>query len=121
MTDSVLHVAYCIVDRDDISQFEECSLQNGVRSSCAQTDLLGDGYSVTGVELYIVVGNVTFYLCRKMLFQLLVAPYAVQEEESARFYILYHFVTIQICAVVAGNEVSLFYIVSRFDRGISET
>ena len=121
LSDSVLHVADRIVDRDDVSQLEESSLQHGVGSSGAQTHLLGDGNGVTGVELDVVLGDVSLYLGRQMLFELFVAPDAVEQEEAARLNVLYHLISVEVGGVMAGYEVSLFYIICGLDRLVSES
>ena len=48
---------------------EECSLKDGVGTSCAEADLLGKGNSVAGVELNVVLSDVSLYLVRKMLLE----------------------------------------------------
>ena len=47
-----------------------------------------------------------------MFFQFFVVPYAVEQEESARFNVLNHLIFIKVSGVVASNKVSLLYIVS---------
>ena len=111
LLDGILHVAYCVIDWNDVSQFEEGCLQYCIGSSCTQTDFLRDGYGVTGVELHVVIGNISLHLGRQVVIQFFIIPYAVQQEESARFHILYHFISVQICRVMACDEVSLLYIV----------
>ena len=59
----VLHVLDGVVDRDDVGNFEEGGLQNGV-DAAAQTDLLADLDTVDGVELDVVLGDDTSSSCR---------------------------------------------------------
>ena len=96
LLDSVLHVFFSLVDRNDVSQLEECSLKDGVGTSCAETDLLGKGYSVTGVELNVVLSDVSLNLVGKVFLEFFVVPYAVQEEVSAGLNVLYHFILVKV-------------------------
>ena len=111
LLDGIFHVAYCIIDWNDVSQLEECCLQYCIGSSCTQTDFLCDGYGVAGVELYVVISDISLHLGRQVVIQFFIIPHTVQQEESARFHVLYHFISVQICRVMACNEVSLLYIV----------
>ena len=111
LLDGIFHVADSFVNRNDVCQLEECSLKDGVGSSCAQTDFLCKGNSVAGVELDVVICDVSLNLSRKMLFQFFVVPHAVEQEESARFDVLNHLIFIKVSGVVASNEVSLLYVV----------
>ena len=111
LLDGVFHVTNRFVNRNDVCQLEECSLKDGVGSSCAKTDFLCKGNGVAGVELDVVICDVSLNLSRKMLFQFFVVPHAVEQEESARFDVLNHLVLIKVSGVVASNEVSLLYVV----------
>ena len=64
LCDRILHVAFRFLDRNDVSQLEESSLQDGVRSACAQTDLFCHGHCVAGIELHIVLRDVSLDLAR---------------------------------------------------------
>ena len=96
LLDSILHVLLSLVDRNDIGQLEECSLKDGVGTSCAEADLLGKSYSVAGVELNVVLCDVSLYLVRKVFLEFFVVPYAVQEEVSAGLNVLYHFILVKV-------------------------
>ena len=69
LLDSVLHVFFSLVDRNDISQLEECSLEDGVGTSCTETDLLGQCYSIAGVELNVVLSDVSLYSVGKVVLE----------------------------------------------------
>ena len=112
LLDGVFHVVDRFVNRNDVCQLEECSLKDGVGSSCAKTDFLCEGNGVAGVELDVVICDISLNLTRKMLFQFFIVPYAVEQEESTRFNILNHLIFIKVSGVVASNKVSLLYIVS---------
>ena len=56
-----------------------------------------------------------------MFFQFFVVPYAVEQEESARFNVLNHLIFIKVSGVVASNEVSLLYVVGGLDWLVAES
>ncbi len=103
----VLHVLDGVSLRNDVGDFEERGLQNGV-DAAAQADLLADLDTVDGVELDVVVGDDTSSSWPgSLLLQLLHIPGAVQQEDAALLQILDHVVLVHIGGVVAGHEVRL--------------
>ncbi len=119
--DCSFHIAYCFLNWNNISQLKECSLQYRIGSSCAETDFLCDRNSVAGIEFDVVTGDISLYCRRQVGIQFLIAPYAVEKEVTARLYVLHHLIAVQICRIMAGNKVSLFYIIRRFNRFIAKT
>ena len=110
LLDRVLHVSYCIIDRQDVRQFEECSLQNSI-GSAAKAQILRDRYSVAGVEVDIILSDESLDVSRQLLGKFFIGPRTVEQECSALLDVLDHVVSFQIRSLVAGNEVSLLDII----------
>ena len=108
LLDSILHVLYRFFDRKNVDQLEERSLQNGIGTS-AQSQLSGDGYCITSVEVDIILRNEAFYVIREFFSQLIVAPRAVEQEGASLFGFAEHIVACNIRGVVAGDELRLVY------------
>lgn len=79
---SGFHVIRSLISGDDVGQFEERRLQNGV-DSAAQTNLTADLDTVDGVELDVVVCDVFFIFIRQSLLNLSHIPAAVEQERTA--------------------------------------
>jgi hypothetical protein len=92
-------------------QREECRLQNGV-GTLTETYFSSYVDSVNGVELNVVLCDVSLSLCIELFRKLIFIPLAVDEEYAARLYVLYHSeALLYVRGVMAGNEVGLVYIV----------
>ena len=105
------HVADCFLSGKNLSKREECRLQNGV-GTLTETYFSGYVDSVNGVELNVVLCDVSLSLCIELFRKLLFIPLAVDEEYAARLYVLYHSeALLYVRGVMAGNEVGLVYIV----------
>ena len=118
--DGCFHVANCVINGDDVCQFEECGLQNGV-CSVAQTDFTADFNSVDGIEIDVVVCDVTFYFSRQMFFQFFAFPAAVQQESTAGFDFGNDIIFGDVGLVVACHKVCFEYQIAGADRHITET
>ena len=88
-----LHVLYCLLYRHDIRKSEKCRLKNCV-CSLTHTNLnsLVDG--VDCVESDIVLCYILLCSGRHMLIKLFIRPLAVDEENSARLYVLNHLISL---------------------------
>ena len=106
--------------RNDVSQFEECRLQNSVDTS-AQTDLFTDLDTVDHIEFDVVLSDESLYLTRQMFLQTFHIPRAVQQECTTVNQLLNHIVLTYVGRIVACYEVSLFDQICRFDRSLTET
>ena len=116
MGSSVLHQLDCGLFRHNLSQREECRLQNGV-GALAHANLDSQINCVDGVQLNVVLCDVTLCLSRHVLVQLFRRPLAVNQEYAARLYVVDHLVALDnVGRVVACNEVSLVDIVRGLDR-----
>ena len=96
--------------RDDVGEFEECGLKDGVDPGRAHAGLDTDLDTVDGVELDVVVMDEALDLRRKVgLKAFRCAPAAVQKERAAVDQLLGHVELADVCRVVACNEVRLAY------------
>ena len=117
---SLLHQVDGFLLRNDGGQLEECGLQYGVDTS-AKSDLLTDLDTVDGVELDVVVGDVSFYLSRQVLLKTFHIPWAVEKECTAVYQLLNHVVLVHIRRIVAGHKVRLMDQVGGLDRGFTKS
>ena len=117
----ILHVGDSIFFRQYASQCKERRLQDGV-GTFAQTNLDSLVDCVDGVQLDVVLSNVTFCISRHMLVELLRSPLAVDQEYAAWFYVTNHLVAFgYIRWVVAGNKVCFIDVVWALDRFVTKT
>ena len=115
------HQFDCLSFRNDVSQFEECRLQNCVDTGWSHTCLDTDLNTINDVEFDVVVSDKCFYLSRQMFFQTFHIPWTVQQECTTVYQFLYHVVFSYIGRIVAGNKVSFVDQVCRFDRFFTKT
>ena len=76
LIDGIFHGSNSLIDGNDIQQFEESSLQNGV-GAVPQSNFPGNGGSINGVELGFLGCQGPFHGCRQVGFQFCIAPAAV--------------------------------------------
>ncbi|CDC68726.1 putative uncharacterized protein [Oscillibacter sp. CAG:155] len=116
----VLHVLDGICLRQNLGQREEGRLQDGV-GALAHTDLGSQVDGVDGVNLDVVLGNVTLGSSVQLLTQLLVVPLAVDEEGAAGLDVADDGEALgDVGGHVAGHEVSLVDVVRRLDGLVAE-
>ena len=117
----LLHEVDGILDGHDVSQLEECRLQNGV-GALAHADLDGLVDGIDGIQLDVVVSDILLCLGVQVLAQLLIGPLAVDHEHAAGLDILDHLhAHVDVSGVVAGHEVSLVDVVGAADGLVAET
>ena len=116
----VLHVLQGLGLRQNLCQREEGGLQDGV-GALAHADLLGQVDGVDGVDLDVVLGDVTLGSGIQMVAELRVIPLAVDQEHTAGLHIADDGEMLgDVGRHVAGHEVSLVDIVRRLDGLIAE-
>ena len=117
----LLHEVDGILDGHDVSQLEECRLQDGV-GALAHADLDSLIDSIDGIQLDVVVSDILLCLGVQVLAQLLIGPLAVDHEHAAGLDILDHLhAHVDVSGVVAGHEVSLVDVVGAADGLVAET
>ena len=120
LVDRILHFLDRLVDRNDVSQFEEGCLQDGV-GAVAQTDVTGDIDRVDDVEVSLLLSQCALHAVGQLRLEFFGAPLAVEEEGAAFLQGSDHVVLVDVARVVAGNEVSRLNEVRCTDRIRSET
>ena len=118
--DSCFHVFYSLINGDDVSQLEECSLQNCV-DSVAQTDFACDSCTIDDVEVCILSSQLSFQFCGQLFIQFVYSPCCVQQECTIGVQFCNHVVQMNIFLFVTSNEVCCFYQICRSDGCITET
>ena len=88
-----LHIADCLLFRKNLGEGEESGLKNGV-CALAETDLCGNINSVNGIELNVVLCNISLCFSIELFGKLLFVPLAVDEENTAGLNVVDHFVTL---------------------------
>ena len=117
----IFHVVDCIFFWKNASQSEECGLEDCV-GTFAQTDFDCFVDSVDGVQLDVVLSDVTFCFSWHMLVELFWSPLAVDEEYAAWFNVTNHLVAFcYIGWVVASNKVCFVDVVWALDRFVTKT
>ena len=117
---SSLHQIDSLLFRNNVCQFEECRLKNGV-DTLSQTDLFTDLDTVDHIELDVVVCDKALNLSGKMLLNTFHIPWAVQKECAAVNQLLNHVILTNIGRIVTCYEVCLVDQVSRLDRLLTKT
>ena len=120
LNDEFLHLLDSQVYRDNTRDTEESGLEDRI-GTVTQTDLQGDLCSVDIIYSDILLSEVTFYLIRQVLSQLLGAPNGIQQEGTVLTQTTSHVVHAQISLNVASHEVRGIHQISRTDRMITET
>src|SRR5699024_1592966 len=117
---SSLHQVDRLCLRNDGSQFEECRLKDCIDTS-AKSDLFTYLDTVDGIELDVVVCDISFYLSRQMFLKSFHIPRTVEKECTAVNKLLNHVVFVYIGRIVACHKVRLVDQVCRLDRQLAET
>src|SRR5699024_7591536 len=116
-----LHEADCVLRRHNLSQCEECGLENGI-GALAHTDLDCQVDCVDGVQLDVVLCDVALLGSCQMMLELLGSPLAVNQEYAARLYVTHDREVLgDVGRVAAGNEVCLIDVVRALDRLVAKT
>ncbi len=118
--DGFFHIFDGIIDRNNIGQFEEGSLQNRI-GTVAQTYFSGNLRRIDGVEFNMFIGNLTFYAGFQVCFKGCLIPAAVEEEDAAIFNFTDDIVIFDIRFFMTCYEVSRFDIIGRTNRAVAET
>ena len=116
---SILHVLDGIFRGDDVGQFEEGALEHGV-DPASQTDFTAQLHTVDGVELDVVLSNVTLHLAGQFLIQFFAGPLTVEQEGAAGLNVADHVVLAHVRRIVASNEVGLVDEVGRSDGSVTK-
>ncbi len=117
---SSLHLLNSELYRDNAGDTEECTLQDSV-GTVTQTNLLCNLGSVDGIYSNVVLCEVTLYLVRHELLELVGVEDCVQQELTVLLQTTSHVVHVQVSLNVASYEVRCSYQVGRADRCITET
>ena len=114
LLDGFLHVLLGVRIGDDVCEFEECRLHDGVHA-LGRAEFGDDVKTVEGVELDVLLRDLVLHLCGELLVHLVGGPYAVEQEGAAVLEVGEHVVTEHIGLVVARHEVRLVDEVGRAD------
>ena len=117
---SILKITYSLLQRNNISQLEECGLHYHVETS-AEAKVLSNLYCINGVELDIVLSNVALHRCRKIIGQLLIIPESIEKEGTVLLKACQQIILIYIRLLGAGYKVSIVNKVWRSDRRLTKT
>ena len=118
---SVLHELDRLLRGHYLCQRKERRLQDGV-GALAHTDFNCKIDCIDGIQLNVVLSDITLGNSRHVVVKLFRCPLAVNQEYAARLYVAHHRVTLDdVGRVMAGNEVSLINIVRRADRLVTKT
>ena len=119
LDNGLLHVFLCLFVGDDVGKFEECGLHYHIGGFCAACGHC-DVQAVDGVELKVLVGNLTLHECRQLVVQFLVRPTAVKQERAAVLGVCKDVVTRYVTGVVASDEFRLVDEVAGLNRVLAE-
>ena len=117
--DGVLHVLDGLIHRQHAGELEERRLEDRV-GPVAQTQLLGDGHGVDGIELHMVPGQRPLHVVGQIPLQLLPLPQGVQQEGAAGLHLVDDVIGVDVTLLVAGHEVRLGDVVGRADGLLAE-
>ena len=119
--DRCFHVVYSVIYGDDVSQFEECGLQDRI-CFVAQTDFFTDLDGVDCIEVDIVVRNIFFHVSGQVFVQFFCIPCTVQQECTAGFDFGNDIIFFHVGLVMTSNEVCvLCYQIAGTDGCVTET
>ena len=104
LLDGVFHVSHGFSVRNDVGEFKESGLEDGVGSS-GHSQVFGDLGGVQDVELNVVVSHLFFHIVWKVFYRVLGTVKGVQEECSAVFNSPEHIVLVQVGGLGTGNEI----------------
>ena len=106
LLDGFLHILLGVGVGDDVGEFEECRLHDGV-DALGRAEFGDDVQTVEGVELDVLLRNLVLHLCGELLVHLVGGPDAVEQEGAAVFEVGEHIVAQHVRFVVARDEVRL--------------
>ncbi len=115
----VLHQLQRFLGGNNAGKAEERRLQDGIDAP-AQPQLLADGAGINGVEMDMVFGKVGLAVAGEAALQLLHAPAAVEQEDTARLDVMHHIVFAEVGGIVARHKIRLGDKVGGFDRLLAE-
>ena len=116
----VLQILHSVIQRNNISQLEECGLHNHI-DAAAQADLLRNLHGVDNIEFNIVLGNVAFQLAGKLLVQLVRSPGAVEQEGAALFQAGGNVIAVNIGLIMHGYKIGSVDKIRSHNRRMTET
>ena len=119
MDNGILHVLDGLIQRHDVGQLEEGSLQYGV-GAVAKADALGDGGGIDGVELDITLGNDALCAVGQLGCELFAAPVGIEQEGAALLDFGHDVKNLHVALLVAGHKVSHGDIVGGADGLMAE-
>ena len=120
LNDELLHLLNSKVDRNNLSNTEECRLQNSV-GTVTKTNLLCNLCCVDIVNSDVILSEVTLYLIRYEVYEFLTIKDRIQQECTVLTQSTYYIIHVQVSLNVACNEVRSVYLIGRTDRTITET
>ncbi len=120
LCDSCFHIFHSLLNRDDVRQLEERSLQYGV-DSVAKTDFFRNFRTIDDVEIDFLCCQLFFQLRGQVLVQLVNRPCCVQQECAALVQLCYHVIQMYILLLVACNKVCCLNQICRTDRLVTKT
>ena len=106
LLDGFLHILLGVGIGDDVREFEECRLHDGVHA-LARAQLGDDVETVQSVELDVLFRDLVLHLGGELLVHLVGGPDAVEQEGAALFEVGEHVITQHVRLVVARHEVRL--------------
>ena len=117
----LLHVGDSVVLRHNVCKCEECRLKDGILDLHVADIVSCNARCVDDIEVDIVLCNVALDRCGEHFAELIGTPLAVEQEGSAGLDIVNDLkALVQVCNIVAGNEVSLSDVVGSLDGLIAE-
>ena len=120
LNDECLHLLYSEIQRNNLCDTEECRLEDGV-GTVTETNLLSNLSCVDIVNSDVVLSEVTLYLVRDEVNQLLTIEDSVQQEETVLTQTTCYIVHVEVSLYVASYEVRSIYLISTVDRAVAET
>ena len=120
LNDECLHLLYSEIQRNNLCDTEECRLEDGV-GTVTETNLLSNLSCVDIVNSDVVLSEVTLYLVRDEVNQLLTVEDSVQQEETVLTQTTCYIVHVEVSLYVASYEVRSIYLISTVDRAVAET
>ena len=120
LNDECLHLLYSEIQRNNLCDTEECRLEDGV-GTVTETNLLSNLSCVDIVNSDVVLSEVTLYLVRDEVNQLLTIEDSVQQEETVLTQTTCYIVHVEVSLYVASYEVRSIYLVCAVDRAVAET
>ena len=120
LNDECLHLLYSEIQRNNLCDTEECRLEDGV-GTVTETNLLSNLSCVDIVNSDVVLSEVTLYLVRDEVNQLLAVEDSVQQEETVLTQTTCYIVHVEVSLYVTSYEVRSIYLICAVDRAVAET